>query len=280
MKSFAQSSLAFLFLLTLSLPTLALSRRSQEALYGNQGAGQSPNTNWYTPEFLQALQQGAQNDDLKGAMNRMMQNHVDIGYFRARVFLMGEFYLHQNGNSYSLKDVYCDREIMANEFPGKSGIGPNKVPDDTLVNTEHTWPQSRFNSRISKDVQKDDLHHLYPTNSVLNGIRGNNKFGEVTKDIKELQCRASRFGYAAQGRQEIFEPPKSHQGNVARALFYFSVKNSLPIDQDEEDTLRRWDRQDPVDQEEMDRNNEIEKLQKSRNPFIDYPGLADRIQNF
>ena len=38
-----------------------------------------------------------------------------------------------------------------------------------------------------------------------------------------------------------------------------------------------WHRQDPVSQKEIDRNNGIQKTQGNRNPFIDYPYLAEFI---
>jgi hypothetical protein len=39
----------------------------------------------------------------------------------------------------------------------------------------------------------------------------------------------------------------------------------------------KWHRQDPVSQKEIDRNNGIQQIQGNRNPFIDYPYLAEYI---
>ena len=41
--------------------------------------------------------------------------------------------------------------------------------------------------------------------------------------------------------------------------------------------LMKWHREDPVSQKEIDRNNGIQKTQGNRNPFIDYPYLAEYI---
>ena len=41
--------------------------------------------------------------------------------------------------------------------------------------------------------------------------------------------------------------------------------------------LLKWHRQDPVSQKEVDRNNGIQLTQGNRNPFIDYPYLAEYI---
>ena len=43
--------------------------------------------------------------------------------------------------------------------------------------------------------------------------------------------------------------------------------------------LLEWNELDPVDALEIQRNRETEKIQGNRNPFIDYPELADSIWN-
>ena len=53
--------------------------------------------------------------------------------------------------------------------------------------------------------------------------------------------------------------------------------NSLKL---QEEYLRRWNHLDPVDEEEIARNNAIAKIQGNRNPFIDHPEYADVISNF
>ncbi|WII73915.1 endonuclease [Bdellovibrio sp. 22V] len=206
--------------------------------------------------------------------------HQAIGYTAARVFLLGNYYLVKDGNNgYAVHDVYCDTDRTRNDFRG-SPPAPGKIPDNNVINVEHTWPQSHFTRKHPDDVQKSDLHHLFPTDSQLNSIRGNNMFGEVSKDLLDLKCPASRYGIGTAGSEEVFEPPKNHQGNVARALFYFSIRYDLPIDPREENVLRKWNHEDPVDEEEMRRNNEIFKVQGNRNPFVDYQELADRISDF
>ena len=75
-------------------------------------------------------------------------------------------------------------------------------------------------------------------------------------------------------------PPAEHKGNVARALFYFAICYNLSISETEEFYLRQWHLFDPVDAEEIERNDQIEELQGNRNPFIDNPELVSSIRNF
>jgi deoxyribonuclease-1 len=215
----------------------------------------------------------------KQCSGKSCYQHVAVGYDKARIFMMGSYYLVRQGKSYALPDMYCGGFKTEEDFPSNPPA-PNTIPNANILNTEHTWPQSKFSQRYSKDMQKSDLHHLFPTDSELNSIRGNNKFGEVVRDSKVLKCRASRTGSPERGGDEVFEPPQSHKGNVARAIFYFSVRYDLPVGAQQEATLRLWNREDPVDEEEMRRNNEIHKLQGNRNPFIDFPDLPERIQSF
>lgn len=257
---------------------------------------------YYGDDFYSALKSGTSNDDLEYVIKAVLRSyhvqkagandliaktcplgqgrcyaHTAIGYPAARVFLMGNFYLVKNGNGYAVRDVYCDtnRADFRKDFPA-----PGSVPDNTVVNIEHTWPQSHFTRRFPDETQKSDLHHLFPTDSQINAIRGNNMFGEVTQDLMTLKCSASRFGVGSAGSEDVFEPPQDHKGNVARALFYFAVRYDMQIDPREEVVLRKWHKEDPVDEEEMRRNEAIFQAQGNRNPFIDFPELVDRIANF
>lgn len=240
----------------------------------------SPET-YYSATFLDVVNQGVEKDsELKQSILNTFKRHSSIGYDSAKVFLMGKFYLISDKNGYSVKDVYCDREISEDEFPAEKKPAPNKVPANEIINTEHTWPQSRFNKNQNVGMQKADLHHLFPTDSKVNNVRGNFKFGEVQKDLSVLKCHGPRIGTPTNGSERVFEPPQIHKGNVARALFYFSVKYKLPIDKNEETILRKWTSEDPVDDEEMLRNDEIQKVQQSRNPFIDFPELVESISDF
>lgn len=213
--------------------------------------------------------------------NGKCYKHTSVGYNRARVFLLGEFYLIQLGREFGVQDVYCNKVYTKDDFGPGSAPAPMKIPDNTVVNVEHTWPQSRFSNVKSKDEQKSDLHHLFPTDSEMNSIRGNNPFGEVVRDRMPLKCRSgARFGVTAQGSADAFEPPDDHKGNVARALFYFAVKYHMSIGAEQEATLRKWHKEDPVDRNEYERNNEIYKIQGSLNPFIDHPQAVDLIADF
>lgn len=200
--------------------------------------------------------------------------HKSIGYRGARKVLFGKIHLQKDSRGYFLTDVYCRKKITINV----TDLGPNIIPSNGVINCEHTWPQSKFSKNFDKGLQKSDLHHLYPSDPAANSTRGNSEFAEV--DGEQLNnCEASYMG-SEKWRGVYFEPPDEHKGNVARALFYFSVRYKLPISSLQEGHLRKWHVLDPVDYEEEKRNELIQKVQGNRNPFIDYPNLVDDIADF
>lgn len=206
--------------------------------------------------------------------NDKCYEHKSVGYRGARKVLFGKIHLREDANGYYVKDVYCRKKITRNV----TNIGPNVIPNNNVVNCEHTWPQSRFNRSFPKDLQKSDLHHLYPTDSRANSTRGNNEFAEVDGE-RLSNCDGSYYG-VEKWNGDYFEPPNEHKGNVARALFYFSIRYKLKISSTEEEYLKKWHELDPVDANEIERNNIIHKVQGNRNPFIDYPELVSRIRDF
>lgn len=220
------------------------------------------------------------NDELVAACKSAdCYRHTSIGYNKARVFLFGEYYLVKDGAQYGVREVYCQRVYEASEFRGTKP-GPGLIPDAAVMNAEHTWPQSKFTKKYSADLQKSDLHHLFPSDSHMNSSRSSHPFGDVSKNDERLKCPESRLGSGSRSENVVFEPPPAHKGNVARALFYFSIRYDTPIAPAEEAAMRAWHEADPVDDDEMRRNEAIFQLQKNRNPFVDFPELVSRILDF
>ena len=199
-----------------------------------------------------------------------------ISYKQARIELFGNLHLKRSvSGKYTVKDLYCEKT-----YSSDMGVGPGKIPSGSVINCEHTWPQSRFNPKLSKSLQKTDLHHLYPVSNRANSSRSNHIFAEVDGSPINENCTTSQRGMAYGSSITAFEPPTTHKGNVARALFYFSVRFKIQIDPLEERYLRQWHEEDPVDGEERVRNQKIFEFQKNRNPFIDEPSLVNHIYDF
>lgn len=291
-----QFSFTFFFLTLVSIPHFASARQAPHALIP-----------YYGEDFYVRLREGERDEKLIESLRRILVSkhvsrngefdeitsscdsaarncygHQPLGYGSARKVIMGELHLfsdHPKSN-FGISEVYCEKDYTREDFPEGPFPGPGVTPNHTVINVEHTWPQSRFNRDMDPSAQKSDLHHLFPTDSQMNSSRGNLEFAEVDISTHNLRCPGAKVGFVKGSHREYFEPPDSHKGNVARALFYFSIRYRMPISGTEEAFLKKWNEEDPVDPEEATRNEQIQKIQGNRNPFIDFPDLARKISDF
>lgn len=227
------------------------------------------------------IQRSGQPDELASQCpdNARCIQQKTLGYDGARRALFGRLFLLESQGEFAVSDSYCNRVLTSRDFPRGQGPGPNKIPATSIINAEHAWPQSRFSRRHSKALQKADIHNLFSTSSLANSLRGNQPFGDVITASKRV-CPESELGLTSRGNVKSFEPPQNVRGDVARALFYFATRYQLNIDSDQEETLRNWHRQDPVDEPERERHEVKFELTHIRNPYIDHPEWVDQIRDF
>jgi deoxyribonuclease I len=228
------------------------------------------------PDYYNFSPQNTLRDDLFSSIER---RHVSLGYKAARQQLFGYLYLKGlSVDTYSVTTTYCQITITNKDLSTSSPLSPLQIPDSQVVNTEHSWPQSKFNPSFPESLQKGDLHILFPELSGINSLRKNHPYGIVASGAIS-HCPGAALGKSATGRT-VFEPHDHVKGDVARALFYFSVRYKHPIDREQEDTLRQWHVQDPIDGDEETHNDQVFELQNNRNPFIDNPAWVEQIQDF
>lgn len=202
---------------------------------------------------LYAGTEGLSDGALIKALNRICAVQVPIDYQAAQEVVFTQIDNHAG----EVECVYTGKHIKT-----------TVEPDAKIMNIEHTWPQSKG----AKGIAKSDLHHLYPADSFANCTRSSYCFGNVTSP--KWEGGGSKFG------GDVFEVRPQHRGNVARSMFYFSVRYGIPIGDPEEKALREWNKQDPVDDAEKARCDGIENVQHNRNPFVDHPEFSDKISNF
>jgi endonuclease I len=81
---------------------------------------------------------------------------------------------------------------------------------------------------------------------------------------------------------DAFEP-NAGKGEVARATLYFVTRHPGYVGDGNEsnladvETLLKWHKQYPVSDFERHRNDKIEEVQGNRNPFIDFPEIAEKV---
>jgi len=150
------------------------------------------------------------------------------------------------------------------------------------LNIEHTWPRSRGADAVPRE---SDCHHLFPSEPDINNRRGNLPFGWVSNPDYEIN--GTKVEYTVQ-----CEPRDPVKGDVARAIFYFSMRYDyllvntgyvLGTSEDKmgfENVLRAWHVQDPPDDAERSRNDRVYTYQHNRNPFVDHPEFVGLITTF
>lgn len=180
-------------------------------------------------------------------------------------------------------------------------------------NREHSIPKSWFGGSTSGPGC--DIFHLIPTDGKVNGMRSNYAYGEVSsadynyqgskkgsaKNITIVNGNtiAGNEGATISFSGTVFEPRDEYKGDIARgymgALLRWATDRAFTESEGSKffttnfstgsfgltkygvALLMKWHRQDPVSQKEVDRNNGIQQTQGNRNPFIDYPYLAEYI---
>lgn len=163
------------------------------------------------------------------------------------------------------------------------------IPNGNIMNTEHTWPQSKFGERLP---MRADLHHLFPSLNRPNGARANNPFDEIDDHQHQAWWRsampqstipdASQIDEFSESRPAVFEPREDHKGNAARALFYFWVvygNDGVTPDwiQPQIPVLVAWHTKDPISPTELQRSHSIREAQGNENPFVLDPTLVFRV---
>lgn len=209
-------------------------------------------------------------NQLYTALRTLISTNTNSNYTDAKEQFFGYF----DNNNGLVRCVYTGQDWS---------VPVGGMPNQNLFNCEHTYAQSWFTPTQSS-IKKADIHHLFPTNAQVNSSRGNLPFDNLQSyqgatTYVSYNGYHSYRGYNAQNIQ-VFEPAGQHKGNLARSLLYFNVRyndtltqagvNMIPI-------LLQWHILDPVDNAEINRNQDIYEYQNNRNPFVDHPEFVQRI---
>ena len=223
---------------------------------------------------------GKKEGELKTAVYNLVRNFTHISSYQnlPQYFQRTDVY----PNSKRWWDMYSDIPLYAPSFSG--------------LNREHSFPKSWWggSTEVSAYI---DLNHLYPSEMAANTAKNNYPLGEVNRNQSiKFQNGVTTVGYPVAGQgggaQSVFEPADEYKGDFARTYFYMVTcyqdltwkyfymvaQNTYPtLTTWAQNLLLKWHRQDPVSEKEIMRNEEVYKIQNNRNPFIDYPELAEYI---
>lgn len=163
------------------------------------------------------------------------------------------------------------------------------------MNIEHSFPKSWWGGEQNNAYK--DLYNLMPSQTTINNWKGNYPMGQVddvwrTNNVTEIGTAAGESTAAA---NRLWEPADKWKGDFARDYFYMATayqdftwtgdqaprilsKGDYPtLKKWATDLYRKWAKADKVSEIESTRNNNVQWMQGNRNPYVDYPNLAEYV---
>jgi hypothetical protein len=172
---------------------------------------------------------------------------------------------------------------------GRSKLDEQKGSNNIgKYNREHIYCQSRGGFADATSSFANGINNWDPAGPDIIATGHADAHHLRAVDANENSSRNDR-NYGVDYNGPAGSTSNAWKGDVARALFYMGVRyNGLNVDNGNPSgtpdghigdlaTLLTWNHLDPADDFEMNRNNYIYTWQINRNPFIDYPTLADYI---
>lgn len=233
-----------------------------------------PNPNYTlisVDDYYQDLNFDLEGEALIEELRTLISEMTKINYGDARYILQ---YTDENPNKPgTLYGLYDGDEII------------QKWDFGNTWNREHVWPCAQMeldgDARPQNDTKSHatDLHNLRAACVTVNNMHSN-KLYDLTNTSDTMFPNVTKLtGHKCEG---------DFRGDVARICFYMFVRyEGLKLTSDlsnvdnktmgKLDLLLEWNEADPVDAFEKQRNNRIYEYQGNRNPFIDYPNLANQL---
>ncbi|MDO5394617.1 MAG: endonuclease [Bacteroidales bacterium] len=223
---------------------------------------------------------GKKEGELKTAIHNLVSNFTRVSSYQALPQYFAKTDVHPNSKLWW--DMYSDIPRYAPSFSG--------------LNREHSFPKSWWGGLTNVGAYVD-LNHLYPSDMKANSAKSNYPLGTVDHSTSvKFDNGICAVGYPVAGQgggaQYVFEPSDEYKGDFARTYFYMVTtyqnltwKYTYMVNQNLFPTLNSWSvkllmdwhRGDPVSEKEQLRNEEVYKIQNNRNPFIDFPTLAEYL---
>lgn len=229
---------------------------------------------------------------LKAAAKECVQSHQTLEYYDLpNYWQYSDVYPELVNGCKRWWDMYSDAVYLIQRGQsGKSSFSANKMQ------REHSVPKSwwKLNGSVEYTPAYSDMWNLYPSDGAANQAKLNYPLGltaSTSFNNGVTKVGGAQTGYGG-GSRNVFEPDDEYKGDFARAYMYVATvyddinwvinymykKEAYPtLVPWAKEMLLQWCRQDPVDQKEIDRNNVVEQYQGNRNPFVDFPELAEYI---
>lgn len=235
---------------------------------------------------------GKTKEALKAAAKECVQRHTQLVYTDLpNYWQYSDVYPDLYDGCKRWWDMYSDNIYLI-----RSGQNARASFSANKMQREHSVPKSwwKQNGDVEYTPAYSDMWNLYPSDGPANQAKLNYPLGickSTTFNNGVSKVGPAQTGYGG-GSGNVFEPADEYKGDFARGFFYMALvyddlpwvvnymyrQNSWPTLQPwAYEMLLQWARTDKVSQKEIDRNDQVEKSQGNRNPFVDFPELAEYI---
>lgn len=249
----------------------------------------------YDASYYSAME-GKKSSDLKSAAKLCVQKHTELVYMDLpNYWIFSDVYPELVNGQKRWWEMYSNEVYLIRD--GQSGTSSFSA---NRMQREHSVPKSwwKYNNDVEYTPAYSDMWNLYPSDGSANMAKSNYPLGIVASGQETFDNGCTKVGIPAAGygggSGMVFEPDDEYKGDFARGFFYmatvyddikwvskynwmFTAVSYPTLQPWAYNMLLQWARQDPVSQKERIRNDAVEKSQGNRNPFVDFPELAEYI---
>lgn len=234
------------------------------------------------PEGYYSSLKGKKGAELKTAIHDIIKKANVLSYGSGnRKTWWGFWSTDRDERGYFIDRYSAESEWEMSTSQGAAGTG---------MNIEHSFPKSWWGKT---EVQAyKDLYNLMPCKSKINSTKSNYPMGKVVSGDKGNGW--TKVGKGTDGKW-YWEPADPWKGDFARGYMYMATayqdynwvgEQALQIlQQGAYPTLQKWAyklyiqwaKADKPNALEIKRNNDVAKIQKNRNPYVDFPNLMEYV---
>ena len=232
------------------------------------------------PEGYYSSLKGKKGAELKTAVYNVIKNAKVLSYGSGNGTWWGFWLTDRDSRGYFIDRYSAKSEWVKATSQGAVGSG---------MNIEHSFPKSWWGGAQNQAYK--DLYNLMPCLSKINTTKSNYPMGTVVSGDKGNGW--TKVGNGSDGNK-YWEPADPWKGDFARGYMYMATTyqnlnwegTGLQILQkDTYPTLKpwaytlyiKWAKADRPDALEIQRNEDVYKIQGNRNPYVDFPNLMEYV---
>ena len=240
-----------------------------------------------TQDYYSTIDFSLGGSELKSSFFSTISAHSVIDYDSLMDQVYSKTDVDEDGYLY---DIYSD---TSKHLPSE-GWSSNNSKEGDGMQREHVIPKSYFASGYP---MYSDAFSVLPADGYSNAHRNDLPYGEVDEWTYKTTNGSKKGENVYPGYEgTVFEVGDEWKGDVARIHFYFvtcyedrmgtdgwipypmfDYSSPLGLSDWATSMLLKWAEEDPVSEREIERNEIVLGIQKNRNPFVDFPSLAEAV---